>query len=186
MPFPHLAGLRERRKPLASSFPAPHASHRASSRSGSGPQRGRPTRALRLEGGGNVVPSPPPRLPVAQGTFLRSYPTRMAKGAKPKGALISRAWKARFRPISGYPLVGSSGFQSPPKGVWLGHCQGSRMGSGHFWQAESRGSEVCEFPRAGRQARRLKENDDRNNLGSLKPLARNNGEVAPSRMNVQF
>lgn len=53
------------------------------------------------------------------------------------------------------------------------------------WQAESR-SEVCELPRAEGQTSRLKENDDGNNLGSLKSLPRNNGEVATTRMNVEF
>lgn len=54
-----------------------------------------------------------------------------------------------------------------------------------LWQAESC-SEVCELPRAEGQASRLKENGDGNNLGSLKSLSRYNGEVATTRMNVEF
>lgn len=50
-------------------------------RRGARPQRGRRTQALRLEGGGKVAASPPPRLPVARGAFLRSDPRCAAKGA---------------------------------------------------------------------------------------------------------
>jgi hypothetical protein len=57
---------------------------------GAEPRRGRPPGALWLEGGGKAVPSPPPRLPVAQGAFLRSYPRRTAKRADPSRVLLSR------------------------------------------------------------------------------------------------
>lgn len=71
-----------------------------------------------------------------------------------------------------YSSVSVGGFQRTSVSAVAGPLPDSGMGSGHFWQAESRGSEVCEFPRTGWQASRLKDNDDGNNLGSLKPLAK--------------
>lgn len=90
LPLQHLAGLAERRTPPGSSphSPRPPPATRPApardphgGRRGARPRRGRRTQALRLEGGGKVAASPPPRLPGARGAFLRSDPRRAAKGA---------------------------------------------------------------------------------------------------------
>lgn len=75
-----------------------------------------------------MVPSPPPRLPVAQGAFFRSYPRRAAKGASLKRVLLSREWKGGSARAQGVRCWFH--FSLPAKAVWLGAaragpgCQG--------------------------------------------------------------
>lgn len=117
--------------PPPASRPAP-AGDPDQGRRGAGPQRGRRTQALRLEGGGKVAASPPPRLPVARGAFLRSDPRRAAKGAAGERCRFPESGSG-LPPFTRVSLGGSSGFKSPPEGLWLGRFQASGTGSGHFW-----------------------------------------------------
>lgn len=99
-----------------------------------------------------MVPSPPPRLPVAQGAFFRSYPRRAAKGASLKRVLLSREWKGGSAPPQGVQWLVP--FQSPCESGVAGCCQGRRRVSGPLWLGRKPrfwGLQVSKDWRAGRE-----------------------------------
>lgn len=90
--------------PPPASRPAP-AGDPDQGRRGAGPQRGRRTQALRLEGGGKVAASPPPRLPVARAArFSDLIPDAPRRAQPERGAAFPRV-EAAFRPSPGCPWV---------------------------------------------------------------------------------
>lgn len=149
--------------------PAP-ARHPNGEGRGARPPRGRRTKALRLEGGGKVAASPPPRLPVARGAFLGSDPRRAAKGAAGEGCRFPESGR-NLPPSARVSLGGSSGFKYPPEGLWLGHFQGRGDGIRALWvggKPRSWGLRVFRDWRTG-------ENGEGSNPRSLKTLPRNSG-----------
>ena len=129
-------GARETRKPLWSSSPAPLRQPPAGLRpraclgkARSATPAGRPTRALRGAGGGKVAPSPPPRLPVAPGAFLRAEPSRAAERRSRRCRSRETGSEVLPEPRVPFPRE-SSGFPSPPKGGWLAGCQAVGRGQG--------------------------------------------------------
>lgn len=176
LPLQHLTGLAESRTPPRV-FPAlpylPPATRPAPVRHpdgegrGARPPRGRRTKALRLEGGGKVAASPPPRLPVARGAFLGSDPRRAAKGAAGEGCRFPESGRD-LPPSARVSLGGSSGFKYPPEGVWLGHFQGRGDRIRALWV----GPGVCEFSGTGEQARMEKEATQEASRLSLETVVR--------------